>query len=328
MGKSTSQKIKVGVFVVTGTILLVAALYFIGNKQHMFSKNIEIYASFENVNGLTLGNNVRYSGINIGTVSKIEMICEGNITIQMLVEDKTSKFIKEDAIASIGSDGLVGSMVVNIIPGKVQNAKPITSGDTIQSYSRIGADDMLSTLNTTNENAALLTADMLKITDKILEGKGTLGALVNDTLLSQNIQQFVVELKKTATGTSAAISNINAIISKINYDESAAAMLLSDTASANQIKKVFANLEKSSNDINEVTKNLEEYIQEIKSGKGTLNYVTQNEVLVKNIDSTMINVKEASEKLNENMEALKHNFLFRGYFKKLERQERREAKEN
>ncbi|SRX72953.1 MlaD family protein [Aequorivita antarctica] len=328
MGKSTSQKIKVGIFVIVGTILLVASLYFIGNKQHLFSKNIEIYASFENVNGLTLGNNVRYSGINIGTVSKIEMIGEGNITIQMLVEDKTSKFIKKDAIASISSDGLVGSMVVNIIPGKVENAKPVISGDTIQSYSRIGADDMLSTLNTTNENAALLTADLLKITDKILEGKGTLGALVNDTLLSQNIQQFVVELKKTATGTSAAISNINAIISKINYDESAAAVLLSDTVSANQIKKVFANLEKSSNDINEVTKNLEEYIQEIKSGKGTLNYVTQNEVLVKNIDSTMINVKEASEKLNENMEALKHNFLFRGYFKKLERQERREAKEN
>jgi len=328
MGKSTSQKINVGIFVVIGTILLIAALYFIGSKQQMFSKNIEIYATFANVNGLTLGNNVRYSGINVGTVSKIEMIDEGTITIQMMVEDKTSKFIKKDAIASIGSDGLVGSMVVNIIPGKVQNAKPVIAGDTIQSYSRIGADDMLSTLNTTNENAALLTADLLKITNKILEGKGTLGALVNDTLLVQDIRQSVVELRKTATGTSAAISNINTIISKINYDESAAAVLLSDTVSANQIKKLFANLEKSSNDINQVTKNLDDYIKEIKSGKGTLNYVTQNEVLVKNIDSTMINIKEASEKLNENMEALKHNFLFRGYFKKLERQEKRDAKEN
>ncbi len=190
MGKSTSQKIKVGVFVVIGTILLVVALYFIGNQQHMFSKNIEIYATFENVNGLTLGNNVRYSGINIGTVSKIEMIDEGNITIQMLVEDKTSKFIKKDAIASISSDGLVGSMVVNIIPGKVKDAKPVTAGDTIKSYSRIGADDMLSTLNTTNENAALLTADLLKITNKILERQGYLGALVSNTLLEQTFERL------------------------------------------------------------------------------------------------------------------------------------------
>lgn len=328
MGKSNSQKIKVGIFAVVGTILLVTALYFIGNKQHMFSKNIEIYAAFGNVNGLTLGNNVRYSGINVGTVSKIEMIDEDTIIIQMMVEEKTSRFIKKDAIASIGSDGLVGSMVVNIIPGKAQNAILVKAGDTIQSYSKIGADDMLSTLNTTNENAALLTADLLKITNKILEGKGTIGALVSDTLLANDIKQTVLELRKTTAGTSEAISQINAIISKVNYDESAAAVLLSDTISANQIKRIFRNLEKSSNDIDEITKNLDAYIMEIKTGKGTLNYITQDEILVKNIDTTMVNIKEATEKLNENMEALKHNFLFRGYFKKLERQERKEAKEN
>ncbi|KJJ39074.1 MlaD family protein [Aequorivita vladivostokensis] len=328
MAKSTSQKIKVGLFVVVGTAILIAALYSIGNRQHIFSKNIALYATFGNVNGLIIGNNVRYSGINVGTVSKIEMIEEGSITIQMMIEEKTARFIKTDAIASIGSDGLVGSMVVNIIPGKVASAKPVISGDTIQSYSKIGADDMLSTLNTTNENAALLTADLLKITNKILEGKGTLGALVTDTLLAQDLRQTVIELKQTAAGTSTAVARINALISKVNYDESAAAVLLSDTVSANQIRGVFSNLEKSSEDINEITQNLDAYLSEIKSGKGALNYITQDEVLVKNIDSTMLDIKEAAEKLNENMEALRHNFLFRGYFRKLERQERREARKN
>lgn len=327
MGKSTSQKTKVGIFVVVGMLLFVAALYLIGNQQYLFNKNLEIYATFGNVNGLTIGNNVRYSGINIGTVSKIEMVDEGIITIQMKVEEKTSKFIKQDAIASIGSDGLVGSMVVNIIPGKFQNARPVVSGDTIQSYSRIGADDMLSTLNTTNENAALLTSDLLKITNKILEGKGTLGALVTDTLLADDIRYSIDELKKTTAGTTAAITNINSILSKINYDESTAAVLLSDTGSANQITRVFLNLEKSSNDINAITRNLDAYVEEIKSGKGALNYIAKDEVLVKNIDTTLINIKEAAEKLNENMDALKNNFLLRGYFKKLERQERREVKQ-
>ncbi|MDX1784074.1 MAG: MlaD family protein, partial [Aequorivita vladivostokensis] len=270
MAKSTSQKIKVGLFVVVGTAILIAALYSIGNRQHIFSKNIALYATFGNVNGLIIGNNVRYSGINVGTVSKIEMIEEGSITIQMMIEEKTARFIKTDAIASIGSDGLVGSMVVNIIPGKVASAKPVISGDTIQSYSKIGADDMLSTLNTTNENAALLTADLLKITNKILEGKGTLGALVSDTLLAQDLRQTVIELKQTAAGTSTAVARINALISKVNYDESAAAVLLSDTVSANQIRGVFSNLEKSSEDINEITQNLEAYLTEIKAGKGTL----------------------------------------------------------
>lgn len=327
MGKSTSQKIKVGIFVVLGTILLIAALYSIGKRQHIFSKNIALYASFGNVNGLILGNNVRYSGINVGTVSKIEMIDEDTITIQMMVEEKTARFMKKDAIASIGSDGLVGSMVVNIIPGKDAGARPVAAGDTIQSYSKIGADDMLSTLNTTNENAALLTADLLKITNKILEGKGTLGALVTDTLLAQDLRQTVIALKETTNGTSAAIARINALIAKVDYDESAAAVLLSDTVAANQLRTLFSKLESSGRDINAITTNLDEYVREIKTGKGTVNYLTQDEVLVKNIDSTIINIKQTAEKLNENMEALKHNFLLRGYFRKLERQERREAKE-
>src|SRR5690606_39170369 len=144
----------------------------------------------------------------------------------------------------------------------------------------------------------------------------------------QDLRQPVIELKQTAAGTCTAVARINALISKVIYDESAAAVLLSDTVSANQIRGVFSNLEKSSEDINEVTQNLDAYLSEIKSGKGALNYITQDEVLVKNIDSTMLDIKEAAEKLNENMEALRHNFLFRGYFRKLERQERREARKN
>lgn len=327
MEKSASQKVKVGVFVVVGTIILIVALYFIGSKQQMFSKNIELYGVFENTNGLQLGNNVRYSGVNVGTVSNIEMVQEGKIIVEMSVEEKTAFFIKRDAIASIGSDGLVGSMVVNILPGKDEKSRQVMSGDTIQIHSKVSTDEMLSTLNKTNENVALLSADLLKITNQIVAGKGTLGALVSDSLMAKDIKQSAEELKKMTSGATHAISQINSIISKINYDESAAALLLSDTVSKNQIEKVFGNLEKSSNNITDVTKNLNAYIEDIKSGKGALNYVTQDEVFVKNIDSTMINIKEATDKLNQNMEALKHNFLFRGYFRKLEKRKLKEAKE-
>lgn len=313
---------------VVGTLILITALYSIGKRQHIFSKNIQLYSVFANINGLQVGNNVRYSGVNVGTVSKIEMMAEGKITVQLAVEEKTANFIKKDAITSISSDGLVGSMVVNIIPGKNGFSEIVTSGDTLQSYSRIGAEDMLSTLNTTNENAALLTSDLLKITNKILEGKGTLGALVSDTLLAQDIKQSLAELKNTSRGASEAVSRVNSIISKINYDESAAAVLLSDTASAQQLRNVFGNLEKSGNDLSETIESLSAYIEEIKSGKGTVNYLTQDESFVKEIDSTMLNIKEAAEKLNENMEAMRSNFLFRGYFKRLERQERRDARNN
>lgn len=319
MGKSTSQKIRVGIFVFVGTIILVGALYFIGSRQHIFTRNIQLYAVFENVSGLQIGNNVRYSGINVGTVTKIEMQEVGKITIEMSVEEKAAYFIKNDAVASISSDGLVGSMVVNIVPGNDPQPTSVVSGDFILSSRKVGMDDMLSTLDKTS-------ADLLKITHQILEGKGTIGTLISDTIMAQNIHQTIIDLKNTSEGTNAAMAKINQIISKINYDESAAAVILSDTAAANQVRTVFASLEKSGEDINSITQNLDEYIMEIKSGKGALNHITQDETFVKELDSTMIQIKEASEKLNENMEALKHNFFFRGYFRKLERQERREAK--
>lgn len=326
MSKSTTQKIRVGVFVIIGTIVLVVALYFIGSRQHIFTKNIQLHAVFENVSGLQIGNNVRYSGINVGTVNKIEMKEVGKIIIQMSVDQNASYFIKKDAVASINSDGLVGSMVVNISPGQEPQELTVASGDTIQSYSSASTEAMLKTLNKTNENAALLTADLLKITNQILEGKSTMGMLMNDTILAKDIHQTIIALKKTSEGANLAMSEINSIISKINYDESAASVILSDTVAADQIRNIFTNLETSTEEVNGMTKNLEEYIAELKTGKGALNHFTQDEDFVKEVDSTMIQIKEASEKLNQNMEALQHNFLFRGFFKKQARKERKAAK--
>ena len=325
MKKSASHKTRVGFFVVLGTLILVAALYFIGNRQHIFSKNMQVFAVFQNVNGLQLGNNVRYSGINVGTVAAIEMVDEATIVVQMMVEEKTGAFIKKDAIATIGSDGLVGSMVVNILPGN-ENRFAITSGDTIPTYSKIGADDMLSTLNVTNENAALLTADLLKITNKILEGEGTLGALIADTTLTQNIHTSLENLKNTTQSANTLINSLHEKLSKINMEKSAAGVLLNDTVTGNKMQRMVSNLEKSSRTVSETMGQLEAMVAEINTKKSTFNYLTQDEALPKTIDSTMQQIKEASQKLNENMEALKHNFLFRGYFRKLERQAKRQEK--
>ncbi len=325
MNKTVSQRLRLGVFVVLGTLLLILALYFIGNRQHLFTKNMTVFSEFENVNGLQIGNNVRYSGVNVGTVSKILMLEESRILVQMMVEESTGSFIKKDATATIGSDGLVGSMVVNILPGK-QSLASIKSGDTIASYSRIGADDMLSTLNVTNENAALLTSDLLKITNKILEGKGTLGVLVSDSTLAKDIQLTLASLKETSRQTAMAMNKINRELRQVNLSESLAGTLLADTLSRDRMEHMIMDLDSSSSNILVITKNVDSILNQIKNGEGALRYLTTDQELVKNIDTTLVNIKESSIKMNENMEAMRHNFLFRGYFRKLERQERKAAK--
>lgn len=323
MKRSASRKTSVGLFIVAGTLLLVVALYFIGNRQHIFSDNIKVYSVFQNVNGLQLGNNVRYSGINSGTVGKIEMLNQETIVVEMMVEKKTGAFIKKDAIATIGSDGLVGSMVVNIIPGK-ENLEAVVSGDTIPSYSKINAEDMLSTLNVTNENAALLTSDLLKITNKILEGEGALGALITDSLLTNDIRSTLENLKSTTGGANLLIGIINQKLSKIDLEKSTVGVLLSDTLVGSQTRNAVSNLEQSSIDILETTQSLNKIISEINTSESAFNYLTKDTELPKTIDSTMVEIKKASQKLNQNMEALKHNFFFRGYFKKQEREARKQ----
>lgn len=327
MKKSAPEKIKLGIFVVIGTLLLISAFYFIGNRQNLFTQNIRIYSYFRNVNGLQTGNNVRYSGINVGTVSKTDILSDTLIRVEMLIEEKMNKFIRKNAVATIGSDGLVGSMIVNIIPAE-GTAETIASGDIIQSYSKIGMNDMLTTLNVTNENAALLTSDLLKITSNINQGKGTLGMLISDSTLAKDLKQTLLELKKTSVGASKAMESVNEMIASVNFSESVAGLLLSDTLSVAKMKNILSNLEQSSREITQVTENLNALFSDIKDGQGTLHYLTQDPTAVRDIDSTLQNIKAGTARFNENMEALKHNLLLRGYFKKLEREQRKAQKKS
>jgi phospholipid/cholesterol/gamma-HCH transport system substrate-binding protein len=317
MEKTTSQKIRLGIFVIIGLIIFILAIYFIGNKQQMFGKTEHLRAVFTNVNGLQLGNNVRYSGLNVGTVQGIEMINDTTITVDMTIDKTIFKQIKKNAIATIGSDGLVGSMIINITPGS-GIAAVVEPNDVIKSFNRIRTDDMLNTLNTTNENAALLTADLLKITQEITQGKGTVGLLVNDTVMANDLKKTMRYLKETSKGTSESVFKLNQLITTLSKKDNVIGVL-SDTMVANKIKSITINLEQSSRDINKVVENLNTTIINMKDGKGAINYLSNDPKLVKKIDSTMTNINQASFRLNENLEALKHNFFFKGYFKKQEK---------
>jgi len=327
MKKTTSEKLKLGVFVILGLILFVTGIYFIGQKQNLFGKMITISANFNNVSGLQHGNNVRYSGINVGTVKSITMVNDSTIKIDMNIEEKMVKHIKKDAIATIGTDGLVGNMIVNIIPGK-GNGTIIVSGDEIQSYTKIGTDDMLNTLSVTNENAALLTAKLLKVADALAEGKGTFSMLVNDTVMAANLKQTVNQLRITSIESSKAMKELNNIISSLNFNESVAGVLLNDTIQARKVKSIIVNLEDSSKDIKGVITNLNETLINVKDGEGAINFLSNDKEFVKNLEQTIKNIHDGADKFSQNMEALKHNFFTRGYFKKLERQEKRAEKDN
>jgi len=285
MEKTDVQKFRLGLFVIIGSIFLLIAIYFVGKKQNMFGKTSILKAIFVNVSGLQVGNNVRYAGIDIGIVKSIEMINDTTINVAMLIEDKMLIHIKKNAVATIGSDGLVGNMIINIIPKK-GSAKAVVVGDVLQSHVRSSTDEMLKTLDVTNKNAALFTADLLKITNEINQGKGTVGVLIKDSLMPK-------ELKKVMIGAAESVANLNKIIISLNQEDNVIG-ILNNKNEAIKIKNIFTNLEKSSSEMEKVLTNLNVTILNIKDGKGALNYLSNDENLVKKIDSTMTNLNDAS----------------------------------
>jgi phospholipid/cholesterol/gamma-HCH transport system substrate-binding protein len=324
MEKTTSQKIRLGLFVIIGLLVFIFAVYFIGDKQKMFGKTNHLEAVFNNVNGLQLGNSVRYSGISVGTVRGIKMVNDTIIRVDMIIDKAIFSYIKKDAVATISSDGLVGNMIINILPGK-GNEPSVQPGDEIRSFNRIRTEDMLNTLSVTNKNAAKLTTNLLKITNEIIEGKGTLGSLINDTIISGDLKETMRYVKLTTKSASETMTKIDKLVASLDNKDNVVGVI-KDSAVANKIKKMVTNLDQSTKEINVVIANLNATILSIKDGKGSINYLANDPELVQKIDSTMTNINEASAKLNENMEAMRHNFLFSGYFKKQEKEKAKAAK--
>jgi phospholipid/cholesterol/gamma-HCH transport system substrate-binding protein len=325
MQQTISQKLQLGLFVITGLLIFVTTAYYLGNEKDLFNVTLQLSADFNNVNGLQSGNNVRYSGINAGTVREIRIINDSTIRVHMVIGKEIFKHIKKNAIATISSDGLVGSMIVNIIPGEENNQLPVSSGDIIRSYSRLSTDNILKTLNLTNENAALLTADLLRISEDIISGKGTISLLLNDSSLANDLKQSILNLQITSKGTTQFVYRLDSLLTTLDNQGNIVGVL-KDSAMANQIKTIVSHIEKSGNDIHKAVDNLNKTILNIKEGQGAINYLSNDPGLVQQINSTMTNLDSVTNNLttsarllNENLNALKQNFLFRAYFKKLEK---------
>jgi phospholipid/cholesterol/gamma-HCH transport system substrate-binding protein len=199
MKKKTGNKIGLGVFVSVGLFLFIIGIYFIGQRQQLFRDTFQVSAIFKNVNGLQTGNNVRFSGIDIGIVNNISQITDTTVRVDMQIDERTQKFIKKDAKASIGTDGLMGSKLVLIAPG-TNGESAIRNNDFIETIPPINMDDVLFKLKTTEDNTASLTGDLAVIMKNIRMGKGTIGMLFMDTVFAKNLGVAMVNVKQGSQG--------------------------------------------------------------------------------------------------------------------------------
>jgi phospholipid/cholesterol/gamma-HCH transport system substrate-binding protein len=199
MKKNTSNKIKLGIFTSLGILVLILAIYFIGERQQLFRSTFHLTGVFKDVAGLQAGSNVRFSGVNVGTVDNIRIVSDTSVKVEILVDESTRKFIKKDALASIGSEGLMGNKILIIIPG-TGGKNEIENNDMVETVQPIDMDDVMSSLKKTIDNASNITTNLSSITSNIQSGKGTIGRLLMDHSLAQNFDSSIVNLKQGLFG--------------------------------------------------------------------------------------------------------------------------------
>src|ERR1044071_3145159 len=131
MKTSVGQKVKIGIFTISGIVLFVIGIFLIGSKKNMFGNTYMIYGTFKNVGGLEIGNNIRFAGINVGTVEDIRIVSDTLIRVDMLMQNQVKPFLKVDALASIGSDGLMGDKLITIVSGSANEVQVLKGGSRI-----------------------------------------------------------------------------------------------------------------------------------------------------------------------------------------------------
>jgi len=192
MKKDGGKKIRLGIFVTLGLVTFLAVVYYIGQRERLFGGTIAISGVFTNVNGLQEGHSVRYTGIDIGTVKEVQLITDTSANVIMKIDKRTKKFIKKDATAVIGSEGLMGNKVINIIPG-TSGAAAINDKDVIGTIAAADMDQVMVKVNR-------IADDISAIVSNVRSGNGTIGKLFMDTAFASNVDQTITGAKKAVKG--------------------------------------------------------------------------------------------------------------------------------
>lgn len=201
MEKQSGYTWKLGMFVTIGLLLFIIAIYFIGKQKNLFGSTFNITSQFKTVSGLEVGNNVRFSGINIGTVEEIRLINDSSVVVSMVIKDDVREFIKTDARASIGSDGLMGDKVLTISPG-VKSQKAVENGGAIASIAGIEMQDLMKSVKKSVDNAAVITDELAIFSHSMNNGNGALARLVRDDKMASSVSNTLSNLESGTKGFS------------------------------------------------------------------------------------------------------------------------------
>jgi phospholipid/cholesterol/gamma-HCH transport system substrate-binding protein len=325
--KKKINSLKLGVFVMAGLAFLILMLYAIGKNQNMFGKTFLLKVRFDDVRGLMPGNNIRFGGIDAGSVKSVDMLNDTTIEVSMLIKAKMKNYIRKNAKASITTDGLMGNKLLIIESAKIP-APFVEEGDILYSEQGPDTEEMLKVLSATNNDLASIAKELKQTTQRINSSKA-IWSILSDESLPVNLRLSLSKIKTASDHMNTTMMDVHTIITDVKSGKGSLGELITDTAIAASIKDAVAKVKKVGMKADTISSQINELVSsinnEVNSGQGTMNALLKDKQMKDRFSESLKNIEQGTQTFNENMEALKHSFLFRSYFRKLEKQKKAAA---
>lgn len=326
----TNRPVVVGIFVALGIAILVITVFTLGEEKKSFVKTFTINAVFGDVSGLLPGANVLFSGVKIGTIKKISFYGDSHVLVTMNIEGAVESHIHKDAKAKIGSDGLIGNKLV-VIYGGTRTMPQVEKNDFIKVENGLSTEDMMATLQANNKNLLDITNTFKSISRKIDSGNGPIATLLNDPNMSrklhstvENLQATVANFNTVSASSKDVLANLSDFSGKLNKKGNSVNDLVADTAIYRNIRGTISELRTASNSIEKFSTSLKSVGNRINQKNSPLGILLNDSSSATSLKATLKNLQLSSQKLNEDLEAVQHNFLLRGFFKKKEKEKAKE----
>lgn len=329
--RSTGQTraVIVGIFIFLGLGIFIWTVLTLGSQKKAFGNSVTIKTFFDNVNGLQKGNNVWFSGVKVGTIKKVALIGNERVEVDMNIDEHSLPFIRKNAKARLSTDGLIGNKIVEIYGGTAK-APSIEEGDVLNNDKLLSTDEMMNTLAKNNDNLLAITENFKTLSSNLVAGKGSIGKLLNDQSFADQLNNTVLILKKASSHLADVTANAADYTAKLNEKGGLANDLVTDTVVFNKLRATVSQLESVTEQSKQIMANLDSATQSLNSGLNDKSVPAgmflHDEKTAAQLKTTFQNLESASKKLDEDLEAVQHNFLLRGFFKKKAKKEKEQTR--
>jgi len=325
MGKETGNYARLGLFVLAGTAVLIVGLYLLGSKRNLFSSTVHISAQFHAVGGLRPGNNVRYAGIDVGTVERITILNDTAVVVEMAIRSEDAGHILSTAVASIGSDGLMGNKLVSIDAGRAEGGSPLVEGTLLGTREALDTDLMMRTLGRTNDNLAAITDDLRRLSGRLNDPGNVIGMLA-DTGLAGALRQALYDLQASAGNAYALTAGVNSMVLDAQHGHGALGVLISDRDAEQDMRRMLNDLRSAADTLGLAIGRISDFSRALDQGPGLAHAVVRDSVMANDVRRMIGRLDTSTVLLNEDLRALQSNWFFRRYFKQQAKEAEKGAK--